>query len=354
MSVAFVGALSSPRRPDGVVRRLATIRIRGSRPLWGELARFALPVGIALTLTFAYGRIDQILVFQIAGTDAAGIYGAMYRILNTLTFLPTAVFTTLFPVLSSAEPDRMRRLLQLAMEYLAMVSLPIFAFVLVAAEPVIRLLFGPEFVQRSGRAQGPDGGLRDRSASATWRGRWSSCCGFSGCFVRYALIALVFNVGLNLHLRAEVRLHRGRMDHTRHGVARGNTSSARRLPDDRDDAQAGQVHPHRRRRAVMGLAVWGLTRPGRRSPCWWSRQQSPTRHCCSSCAPYSVGARRIAPARGAGIASRRHEKLARVRATLLLLKIYFMNHLVNRVPLSPSANAPTPRLAFNSRTLPPE
>ena len=107
-----------------MVRRLATIRYAASRPLWGELARFALPVGIAGMLTFAYGRIDQILVFKIAGTDAAGIYGAMYRILNTPTFVPMAVITTLFPVLSTADPERMRRLVQLATEYLAMASLP--------------------------------------------------------------------------------------------------------------------------------------------------------------------------------------------------------------------------------------
>ena len=65
-------------------------------------------------LTLAYGRIDQVLVFQIAGTDAAGLYGAMYRILNTAAFVPMAVMTTLFPVLSAVELPEMRRLVQLA------------------------------------------------------------------------------------------------------------------------------------------------------------------------------------------------------------------------------------------------
>jgi O-antigen/teichoic acid export membrane protein len=154
-------------------------------------------VGLALTLTFAYGRIDQILVFDIAGSNAAGIYGAMYRVLTTMAFVPTAVFTTLFPVLSAANPARTRVLLQPAMEYLAMVSLPIFAFVLVAAEPVIRLLFGEEFVA------GADA-LRVLMAAFV-----VICFGYVAgsmvivlrlqrVFVRFALLALVFNVALNL------------------------------------------------------------------------------------------------------------------------------------------------------------
>jgi O-antigen/teichoic acid export membrane protein len=100
-------------------------------------------------------------------------------------------------VLSASDPARTRRLLQLSMEYLAMVSLPIFAFVLVAAEPVIRLLFGTEFL----------------SGAATLRilmgafvvicfgyvaGSMSIVLRLQKYFVRYALIALVFNVGLNL------------------------------------------------------------------------------------------------------------------------------------------------------------
>jgi O-antigen/teichoic acid export membrane protein len=198
MAVAFVGAfLITLAVQTLMVRRLATIRLRASRPLWGELARFALPVGIAGMLTLAYGRIDQVIVFQIAGSDAAGIYGAMYRILNTAAFVPMAVMTTLFPILSRVELPEMRRLVQLATEYLAMASLPIFAFVLVASKEVINLLFGAEFVA-------------GHTTLKILMGAFVAICfGYVAgsmiivlrlqrIFVRYALIALVINVGLNL------------------------------------------------------------------------------------------------------------------------------------------------------------
>jgi O-antigen/teichoic acid export membrane protein len=179
------------------VRRLATIHVRASRPLWKELARFAVPVGIAGMLTLAYGRIDQVLVFQLAGANDAGLYGAMYRILNTSAFVPMAVMTTLFPVLSAVNRDEMRRLVQRACEYLAMASLPIFAFVLVASAQIVHLLFGPDFVQ-------------GHNALKILMGAFVAICfGYVGgsmiivlrlqrIFIRYAVVALVINVGLNL------------------------------------------------------------------------------------------------------------------------------------------------------------
>ncbi|MGZ4200461.1 MAG: flippase [Thermoleophilaceae bacterium] len=198
MAVAFVAAMIVTVAVQMVfVQRMAKIHVRASRPLWKELARFALPVGIAGMLTLAYGRIDQVIVFQLAGANDAGLYGAMYRILNTSAFVPMAVTTTLFPILARVDRSEMRKLLQQAAEYLAMASFPIFAFVLVASEPIVRLLFGPEFVP-------------GHNALRILMGAFLCICfGYLAgsmiivlrlqrLFVRYAVIALVINVGLNL------------------------------------------------------------------------------------------------------------------------------------------------------------
>ena len=180
-----------------LVHRLATIHVRASRPMWRELAAFAVPVGIAGMLTLAYGRIDQVLVFQIAGADSAGLYGAMYRILNTSAFVPMAVMTTLFPILSAVERPEMRKLVQRACEYLAMASLPIFSFVLVASVPIVNLLFGPDFVA-------------GHNALRILMGAFVAICfGYVAgsmivvlrlqrMFIRYAVLALIVNVALNL------------------------------------------------------------------------------------------------------------------------------------------------------------
>ncbi|HEX6459537.1 MAG TPA: flippase [Thermoleophilaceae bacterium] len=197
-SLAFVGSFMVSLAAQTVfVRRMAKVRIRASRPLWGELARLSAPVGIAAMLTFAYGRIDQVLVFNIAGSDSAGVYGAMYRILTTSAFVPIAVMTTLFPILSQVDRARMRTLVQKAAEYLAMASLPIFAFVLVAAGPLVRLLFGPEFVHGQNALRVLMGAFVAIGFGYV-AGTMILVLRLQRMFVIYAVAALVVNVALNL------------------------------------------------------------------------------------------------------------------------------------------------------------
>jgi O-antigen/teichoic acid export membrane protein len=185
-----------------VALRAAPVRIRESRELWGELLRVGIPVGVAGLLTVAYGRIDQVLVFTIAGAHDAGLYGSVYRILDSAEFVPIAVMTTLFPIIAAAhatDPARLRRAVQPAADSLALVSLPALAFAIAAAEPLVTALFGSEFKDAA-------------PALAVLMGAYVLICfGYlagnliivlelQGRFIRYAILGLVVNVGLNLAL----------------------------------------------------------------------------------------------------------------------------------------------------------
>ena len=71
--------------------------------------RIGLPVGVAGVLVVAYARIDQIIVFAIAGSKPAGLYGAVYNVLDQAHFVPISILTTLAPVMAAAWPaDRAR------------------------------------------------------------------------------------------------------------------------------------------------------------------------------------------------------------------------------------------------------
>ena len=128
--------------------RASPVHFRRSRPLWGDLLRLGLPVGIGGLITLGYGYVDQVIVFEIAGVRDAGLYGAVYRIYERAQFLPAAIMTTLFPLFVSArdhDPERVRRLFHTAVDYLLLTSLPALAISLAGAEPITRLLFGAEF-----------------------------------------------------------------------------------------------------------------------------------------------------------------------------------------------------------------
>jgi O-antigen/teichoic acid export membrane protein len=136
-----------------VAVRTIHVRWKGARELWPRLLGIGISVGIAATLTFAYGRIDQILVYELAPDSAVvGVYAAMYKILDNAGFVPMAVMVTLFPIMAGlfpADPPRLRRMMQVAIDYLSFVALGGLALTIAAAEPIIELLYGSEFTSGS-------------------------------------------------------------------------------------------------------------------------------------------------------------------------------------------------------------
>jgi len=122
---------------------------RPTRKHVGQIVRVGLPIGIAGMLIICYARIDQVIVYTVAGTNAAGLYGAVYNLLDAAHFVPISVLTTLGPVLAASWPADRARLLRtsrLSAELLAVTSLGGLGFAIVASEPVVRLIFGQEFV----------------------------------------------------------------------------------------------------------------------------------------------------------------------------------------------------------------
>lgn len=201
LAAAFLLTGTITAMAEGVLAlRVAKISIRGTAKLWGELAKVGLSVGIAGLLTLAYARIDQLLVFQLAGEHDAGEYGAAYRLLDSAQFLPIAVMTTMFPILSAAYPGnmgRVRTLVDASAEYLAMASLPALAFALAAGQHLTDFLFGPEFSD-SAVALKIFMGVFVLICFGYLVGNLVLVLDLQRRFIRYAAIALVFNVTVNL------------------------------------------------------------------------------------------------------------------------------------------------------------
>jgi O-antigen/teichoic acid export membrane protein len=167
-----------------------------------ELLRVGIALGIASMLTFAYGRIDQLLVLHYTGERGAGLYGTAYLLLDRIQFLPAAIMATTFPLISAAwpaDPERTRRLVQQVLEAMALISVPALAFTIAAARPAIVLLFGEEFAPAAG------------VLPVLMLAFMSTCFGYlmgflaivvdrQKSFVWIAIVALVFNVVANVIL----------------------------------------------------------------------------------------------------------------------------------------------------------
>ena len=131
-----------------LVLKRTKVHVLSGRRMWGYMLRVGVVLGAAGILVTLYVRIDQILVFEFAGSRQAGLYGAAYRVLDQAQFVPGSVMATLFPLIASAYPvdlARVRHLLQVSAEYLAMGSFGALAFIIATAREVMVLLFGQAF-----------------------------------------------------------------------------------------------------------------------------------------------------------------------------------------------------------------
>lgn len=128
--------------------KIMRFKLRPSRAAIVRLIKVGAPLGIAGLLVNAYARIDQIIVFEQAGAQEAGYYGAVYRVLEQAHFIPVSVLTTLAPIMAglyAADRQRMLRIVTLTAEFLAIGAFGALAFATVAATPLVTLFFGEEF-----------------------------------------------------------------------------------------------------------------------------------------------------------------------------------------------------------------
>lgn len=192
---AFTSALTA-----ALASRAAHVRLRGARRLWRPMLRVGLGLGAAGILVTLYVRLDQILVFKIAGSRQAGLYAADYRLLDQIQFIPGSVMTTLFPLIASAYPahrERVCALLQATAEYLTMASLPILAFTIVAAHPIVTLLFGHQFAAAAPALPVLAGAFISISFGYLV-GNMVVVLELQYLFLRYAALGLVVNAALNV------------------------------------------------------------------------------------------------------------------------------------------------------------
>ena len=149
-SLAFVGTAILIQGSMAVFAlRTIAVRWRGCTKMWPILARVGISVGVAAAITWAYGRIDQLLVYQFAPAPSeVGVYAAIYKILENASFVPVAVMTTLFPILAGLypkQPHRLYRIMQRAIDYLTFIALGALGLTIAAAGPIVELLYGADF-----------------------------------------------------------------------------------------------------------------------------------------------------------------------------------------------------------------
>jgi O-antigen/teichoic acid export membrane protein len=131
-----------------VLRREAALLPAFDLPEWKRMLREVAPYALAAGIGLVYFRLAIILMSYIADESETGIYGAAYRIVETVGVIPWLLVSSGFPILARAARDdagRLRYGLQKLFEVSALLGALVALSVAIGAQFAIDVVAGPKF-----------------------------------------------------------------------------------------------------------------------------------------------------------------------------------------------------------------
>jgi len=167
-----------------------------------QLLISALPFAIGGMLYTVYYSIDAVMLSQISGNYATGIYNATYRLISVLTLFYSIYSSVIYPVMSKYFKNDKRLLVisyEKSVKYLMLVMIPLSVATMFYSLDVIQLIYGHQY---------------DAASSALCILIWTVCLLFVNgpgntlltashkevSVTKIYLIAAIFNIILNLIL----------------------------------------------------------------------------------------------------------------------------------------------------------
>jgi O-antigen/teichoic acid export membrane protein len=130
-------------------RLLGSARPTFDRQAWRELQAAAIPLGFFMISVNLYSYIDTVILGAMRTNVETGYYGAAYRVYEGLTYPPSIVASLVTPRLSYLflhERARVRGLLLRAVSSAAAMGVVLGGIGVALAAPLVRLLFGADFL----------------------------------------------------------------------------------------------------------------------------------------------------------------------------------------------------------------
>jgi O-antigen/teichoic acid export membrane protein len=186
------------------VLRLVGLPFTFDVPLARKLIRTSIPFIVSGAIVIIYYRIDTVLLYFMTSTAVVGWYGAAYRIFDTLVFLPSLVINAImYPVfskLSVHSEDELKLAVEKSLNFLLFCCIPICTGLIVVAPSIVGFLYHQaDFSNTIPAMQFLAPGLLFLYTNSVLTAVLIST-GREKKITIMALVALVFNLGLNLLL----------------------------------------------------------------------------------------------------------------------------------------------------------
>jgi O-antigen/teichoic acid export membrane protein len=130
------------------LQRYRPLRLGLDRAKILPLLRNSLPYVATALVMVGYAQLNVLIIGLMMSTTEAGWYGAAVQLFATLLFLPVAFGTALLPQMTrthSSDTDALPAMLRKSVELVLLVGVPIGFGLVAIAEPLVALIFGPEY-----------------------------------------------------------------------------------------------------------------------------------------------------------------------------------------------------------------
>ncbi len=131
-----------------VSRKYTKISLCYDTLYWKQFLKESLPMGISAIVTFFYFKIDAILLSFFQPQSHVGIYGAAYKVIETLTFFPSMVVGLVFPLFSKyifTKKETFITIANIVLRIFTIITIPLIISTLFLAPDIIRIVGGAAF-----------------------------------------------------------------------------------------------------------------------------------------------------------------------------------------------------------------
>ena len=124
---------------------------------WKRILAKAIPLGVVTALGVIYFKFDVLILAGYFNSAVVGIYQAPYKILEVLLSVPSVFMGLVLPVLTIAwvrSREDVKNILQKSVNFLSILSLPLFFGLIALGTPIMLFVAGQEFAMSGPVLQG--------------------------------------------------------------------------------------------------------------------------------------------------------------------------------------------------------
>ncbi len=129
-------------------RRYATFRLQFDFHFWKNFLKESLPMGVTAIITFAYFKMDTILLSVLQSNAHVGIYNVAYKIMENLIFFPAMLSGLILPLLSRfifTQRTRFEEIANKTFKVFCIIVTPIIIGTWFLAPDIIAIVSGTKF-----------------------------------------------------------------------------------------------------------------------------------------------------------------------------------------------------------------